>query len=57
MIGSLVHVVVQNKEPLLILARAAHPTGYSVAPEILLYESGPREEWVWIQDPVFGSSQ
>lgn len=54
MIGSLIHVVVQNKEPLLILTRAAHPTGYSVAPEILLYECGPREEWVWSQDLVFG---
>lgn len=37
-------MVVQNKEPLLILARAACPAGYGVTPEILFYESGAREE-------------
>lgn len=57
LIGSAIHVVVQNKEPLLIRAPAAHPTGYRVAPEMLLYESGRREEWVWNQDSAFGSSQ
>lgn len=43
LIGSPIHVVAQNKEPLLILARAACPAGCLLTPEVLRYGSRPRK--------------
>lgn len=43
LIGSPIHVVAQNKEPLLILARAACPAGCLLTSEVLRYESGAQE--------------
>lgn len=36
-------MVFQNKEPLLILACAAYPTGHGLTPEFLRYKSGVRK--------------
>lgn len=43
LIGPPIHVVAQNKKPLLILARAACPAGCLLTPEVLRYESGAQE--------------
>lgn len=43
LIGPPIHVVAQNKKPLLILARAACPVGCLLTPEVLRYESGAQE--------------